>query len=199
LASEGLAALGVALAVAALGLPLGWLWATLAPHVQVVMTPNGPFHVDAEPEGYIGAEGWYVLIAFVVGLLTAVAIWLVVRSRRGPAVLAGLALGSVVAGVLMAWLGHRIGLANYERLLHTASVGTRFERPVDLRTKLVSPTRVQGAVLVQAIAAVAMYSLMTAFSNYPSLRRVSSDWSVLPAHPMAPAPPATAVGAQPPA
>jgi hypothetical protein len=211
---EVLTALGVAAAVAALGAPLGLLWSQLSPRVRLVMTESGPAFAESNPEGYVAGESVYLLLALAMGVLSAIAVWLLIRRRRGPVVLAGLATGSFAGALLMSWLGHRIGLAEYERLLHGAPVGTRFERPV----KLLS----DGAVAVQAIAAVGLYTLMAGFYATPSLRPepgawyphgwapasetapapdakrsggsapapVSSGWSAPPDHPAEPAPPA---------
>jgi uncharacterized protein DUF2567 len=164
-------ALVVALVVAALGLPLGWLWARISPHVVLEMTAEGPSFTEPNPEGYVGGESVYLLIGVGLGILSAIVVWLLLRNRRGPILLTGLALGCVVGAVLMAWLGHRIGLSEYERLLKQAPVGTRFEVPVKVRSsRLELPFVAQGAVLIQALIAVATYTVLAGFSATASLR-----------------------------
>lgn len=200
--AETLFAVAVAVVVAAFGFPLAWLWARVGPHVHLVMTENGPAFADTNQEAYVGGESTYVLLSIGAGVGFAIVAWLLVRRRRGPVVLVGLAVGAVVGGAVMAWFGHRIGLREYEHLLSDAPVGTRFDRPVQVRSmKLeLDPPRVQGAVLVQAIAAVAMYATIAGFYATPTLRPhrrvtappdgVSSGWSAPPAPPAAPVPPA---------
>jgi len=171
---ELLAALAVAVAVALSGLAMGPLWSAVAPHAQFVMTPYGPTTVESEPEQFVADDGWYVFLALGAGLLFAILVWLLLRRYRGVLVLAGLAVGCAAAGVLTAWLGHRIGLAHYLDLRAHAPVGTRFDRPVDVRTKYVGLwygflPRVQGAVLVQPVAASAVYCLLAAFHPTPDL------------------------------
>jgi hypothetical protein len=171
---ELLAGVAVAVIVALSGLPVGLLWSTVAPHAPFVMTPYGPTTVESEPEQFVADDGWYVFLSLGAGLVFAIAVWLLLRQYRGVLVLAGLAIGCAAAGVLMAWLGHHIGLAHYLDLRTHAPVGARFDRPVDVRTKYVGLwygflPRVQGAVLVQAVAASSVYCLLAAFHPTPDL------------------------------
>jgi hypothetical protein len=112
------------------------------------------------------------MMTAAVGILSAVVVWMLVRKRRGPIMLAGLAVGSVAGAVVMAWLGQRIGLSEYQRLLEEAPVGTRFEVPVKVRSAIIDlgGFRIQGAVLVQAMLAVAVYTLLAGFYQTVSLR-----------------------------
>ena len=63
------------LAVTPAGLPLGLLWRAVAPRVEFLMTEQVAITVQAEPEGFIADDGWYVLITLAVGVLAAVLIW----------------------------------------------------------------------------------------------------------------------------
>jgi hypothetical protein len=179
--SQAVWALAVAAIMAVLGAPLGWLWATVSPRVVLEMTSAGPSFTEPNPEGYVAGESLYVLICLGVGLISAIAVWLLVRRRRGPIVLVGLAAGSIAGALLMAWLGHKVGLAEYERLLNNASVGTRFEMPVKVRSTVVyhpvvlgvtvGVPLVRGAALVQAMIAVATYTALAGFSTTATLHR----------------------------
>lgn len=185
------AALSVAAVVALLGAPLALLWSAVAPHVTFVMTQYGPSTTDPEPEQFFADDGWYVLLGIGYGLLVGVLVWALLRRYRGPLMLAGLTVGAVVAGVLTAWLGHRIGLDEYHRLLSSAPVGERFNRPVDVRTRSVGLwfgflPRVQGLVLVPAIAAAAVYTLLAGFHPTPDLD--PADAGEVPATPAPPGP-----------
>jgi hypothetical protein len=169
-AIEALIAFGVAVALVGLSIPLAYLWAAISPHVVLEMTPNGPAYTQASPEQYIGGETIYYLITFCAGILSAFAVWLLTGKRRGPVLLAGLVVGSVVGATLMAWYGQRIGLDEYQRLLEEAPIGMRFEVPVKVRAAIIDPPRVQGAVLLQALLAVATYTLLAGFYSTASLR-----------------------------
>jgi hypothetical protein len=220
---ELLAALAVALGVAATGAPFGLLWRAVTPKVNVQMAADGPRLVDAEPEGYVAGDGSFVLLGLGFGVLLAAAVWLLVRRHRGPVVLLALVLGGVACGVLASWLGNVIGLDEYRRLLDQAEVGRRFQRPVAVQAKEVGlwfgvVPRVQGAVLVPALAAAALYTLLAAFHRASDLRDdgpeeeyaeegsgdggeqqpVSSGWSGSPAPVAAPAPPVPGPAAPPP-
>jgi hypothetical protein len=200
--AEAIWSLAVALAVAAFGAPLGLVWSVVTPKVEVVMTDTGPATVQTEPEGYVAGDGWYAFLAIAAGAALAVLVWLVVRRYRGAVMLAALAVGSVASGVIAAWLGHRIGLAEYLRLLEHAPVGRHFRRPVDVRSKEIGLwfgflPRVRGAVLLQAAAAVALYTLLAGFHRAPDLvddpadpdHAVSSGSTPPQAPPAVPGPP----------
>jgi hypothetical protein len=199
-----LIAIAVAVVLTALGLPLGLLWRAVAPKVEFVMTEAGAMTVQAEPEGFVAGDGWYLLITFTVGLLAAVAVWALVR-RRGPVMLLGLVAGCIAGGVLTAWLGHHIGYAHYRQLIAHAPVGTHFLRPPAVRSGNVGLwfgflPRVQGAVLVQAVAAAMAYLMLAAFHVEPDLNQPDAvSWeptdSTVP--PASPAPPGSDPAASP--
>jgi hypothetical protein len=173
---ESLIAFAVAVGLAALGLPLGLLWRAVTPKVEFVMTEAGATTTQAEPEGFVAGDGWYVLITFAVGLLAAIVVWALLRRRRGPLMLLGLVAGCIAGGALTAWLGHQIGYAHYRQLLVHAPVGAHFLRPPAVRSGSVGLwfgflPRVQGAVLVQAVAAAMAYLMLAAFHVEPDLRQ----------------------------
>ena len=213
-------AAAILLGVAALGAPLGLLWAAVAPTVQVRMTSDGALLADQQPEEFIAADGWFTLLGACFGVLAAVAVWLVVR-RRGPLPLVALTLGAVGAGLIAWWLGRHQGLEAYQRMLDSAPDGAVFGKPADLRAADVDvhygflPV-VRGVVLVPALAAAVTYALLAGWSRFPSLRPgqddyaaeplppgafgvpVSWDSTEPPAHPAAPARPAPGEAATPP-
>lgn len=166
----------VAVVVAALGAPLGWLWAAVAPDVPVQVVPGGVAPIGAQPEEFFAADGWFVLFGVVFGGLAAVAVWFLLRRHRGPVALAALTLGAIGAGLLAWWVGHRIGLSAYREQLRASAVGTELARPPDLRAKELGwwfgfIPRVQGSLLIPAAAAAIAYTMLAAWSRYPSLRR----------------------------
>jgi hypothetical protein len=172
IAIEIVTALAVAVVLTGLGAGLAYVWAAISPRVVLEMTADGPVYVEPNPEGYVAGESVYLMRTAALGVLSAVAVWLIARKRRGPIVLAGLAVGSVAGATLMAWLGHRIGLTEYQRLLTQAPVGTRFDVPVKVRSAIIELAhfKIQGAVLIQAMLAVAVYTLLAGFYSTVSLR-----------------------------
>ncbi|MEV8516620.1 DUF2567 domain-containing protein [Dactylosporangium sp. NPDC051484] len=172
---EVLSALVVAVVIAGLGAPFGLLWAMLAPNVELVQTQYGPYPVEGEPEGYWADDGWFILMSLAMGALIAVVAWLLLRRYRGPIVLAALVVGSAGASVLGAWLGNKVGWAHYIDLAESAPVGTHMFRPVKLRTGTSSLLFgfipwVRGTLLVQALAAGAVYTGLAGFHASPTLR-----------------------------
>jgi hypothetical protein len=112
--------------------------------------------------------------------------------------LVGLAVGSVAAAALMAWYGQRIGLDEYRRLLTEAPVGTRFEVPVRVRAAIVDLPRIQGAVLLQPLLAVATYTLLAGFYATASLRPERESARILPVGTLPPGAEAPDAGGGPP-
>jgi hypothetical protein len=172
--ADVLSALVTAAVIGVLGLGLGLLWRALAPTLPLRMAEPGLVYTSAEPEQLAAAEGWFVLLGLGFGVLVAVLAWVLLPSRRGPIQLAGVLVGTLIAGWVAWWLGHRIGLAEYEHLRAGAPLDTIVQRPPDLRAvKRLSffPYAVGGSLLVPALAAVVSYALMAAWSRWPSLRR----------------------------
>jgi hypothetical protein len=182
--AEIVTALVVAVVLTALGAGLAYLWAAISPRVVLEMTADGPVYTQPNPEGYVAGESVYLMMTAGVGVLAAVAVWMLARKRRGPIVLAGLAVGSVAGATLMAWLGHRIGLTEYQRLLTQAPVGTRFDVPVKVRSAIIElgHFKIQGAVLIQAMLAVALYTLLAGFYPTVSLRPERATVRFVPPH-----------------
>jgi hypothetical protein len=170
-----LVGLAVAVGLAVLGAPLGWLWSVLAPDVPLVKTEGGARLTEPQPEEFVAADGWFTLLGLGFGVLAAVAVWLLLRRHRGPLVLLGLAMGTVGAALVAWWLGGVIGgQDDFERLAASAPVGTPLSQPAELRAGGFEwmwgfvPT-LQGDVLLPAFGAVVTYTLLAGWSRYPSL------------------------------
>jgi hypothetical protein len=203
-----------AAAIVAAGVPFGLLWAAIAPDVPVAITDDGPVLGEPQPEQFIAADGWFALLGLAFGALAALAAWAFARRTRGPVVLLAVAVGTVVASLIAWWVGRRLGLAEYERLLDAAAAGQRLGKPGDLRGTEARwwPPMLRGDVLVPAFAAVGLYTLLAGWSRYPALRRPEPtasppepagpviNWGSppRPARTAAPAPPAPGAAAPPP-
>ncbi|MEU8085069.1 DUF2567 domain-containing protein [Micromonospora sp. NPDC049101] len=167
--------LGAVLALAVLGVPFGLLWAVLAPDTPVLKTAEGAIYADPQPEQPIAADGWFSLLGLGFGLLVAVALWFVLRRRRGPVGLLAAVLGALVAAPVAWQVGRRVGLATFDRLLATAPAGQAFTKPADLRAGGVDwlldvlPVP-HGNLLLPAFGAAVMYTLLAGWSRWPGLR-----------------------------
>ncbi|MEU7933898.1 DUF2567 domain-containing protein [Micromonospora echinofusca] len=200
-------ALLATLVTTVLGVPLGLLWAALAPDTPVLKVADGAIYAEPQPEQPVAADGWFSLLGLGFGVLVALALWFLLRRVRGPVGLLAAVFGAFGAG-LAAWqVGRRVGLAGYERLLESAPVGRAFEKPADLRAGGIDwvlgvlPVP-HGNLLLPAFGAAVAYTLLAGWSRWPSLRPerepdVSWGSAGTPAPPAAPEPPAPGAAAPP--
>ncbi|WP_323135724.1 DUF2567 domain-containing protein [Micromonospora peucetia] len=203
-------ALLAVLAATVLGVPLGLLWAALAPDTPVVKVADGAIYAEPQPEQPIAADGWFSLLGLGFGVLVALALWFLLRRVRGPVGLFAAVFGTFGAA-LVAWqVGRRMGLAGYERLLESAPVGQALSKPADLRAGGIDwvfgvlPLP-HGNLLLPAFGAAVTYTLLAGWSRWPSLRPerepgpVEFSWGSAgtPAPPAAPEPPAPGAAAPP--
>jgi hypothetical protein len=141
-------------ALAVVGTAVAPLWVHLAPRLAFrVDQPGRALPVIPEAEEYIGADGRFVFITLVVGLLAGLACWLVRRSR-GPLVLLALAVGGLLGAVITWRLGMRIGTGYQPADLQ--HVGRIVYQPLTLRAK--------SALVVEPVAAVLAYLLGVGFA-----------------------------------
>jgi hypothetical protein len=170
------AALGTFAVVAVSGLALGWLWTVVAPRLLVIKAEGGAFlYAETEPEQPIAGEGWFAIIGASAGVLFAVLAWVLLRRYRGLAVLLALTVGSIAAAVLAAWLGYRIGHAQFVAADQAAAVGDRINGPLVLAMTGGDPQdtwrwRPTGVLAVQALFAALTYTFLAGFSPYLDLR-----------------------------
>lgn len=169
------AAVVVAVVIAVSGAGVGWLWAELAPRVAVIKAEQGFLYADSEPEQAVAGDGWFTILGVLAGLLFAVAVWYVLRRYRGPLMVVALAVGSLAGAALAWWVGYKIGLDQFNQV-RGAAIGSRLDAPLGLRITNLSKdhlwTRVpNGVAAVQALVAVAVYSVFAGMSAYGDLRR----------------------------
>jgi hypothetical protein len=122
---------------AAAGLLAGLIWQLVAPRVLLQEVGTGAAQVlNAETRSFIGADGWFCVIAAIAGVATGITGYLAGIRRRGAAcagaVTTGLIGGAVAASFLMRWLGEQPGRAAYQSALAHSPAGTRFNAPLDL-------------------------------------------------------------------
>jgi hypothetical protein len=125
---------------AVVGLLGGLIWGELAPRVLLQEVGPGTAQIiNTESRAFFGGDVWFSGIAVVAGLLTGVLGYrFAVAPRDGaarPAVAAALILGALAGGLVMLWLGERIGLSAYNHHLAASPDGTRFGSPLALGAK----------------------------------------------------------------
>ncbi|GHB27426.1 hypothetical protein GCM10010331_12120 [Streptomyces xanthochromogenes] len=146
----------VAVAVTVAGVALGLLWLWLAPRVPLIADDKAVFLKDTEGEEAIGGDGTFILLALGLGALCAAAVFLF-RRKGGIALVAGLAIGSLLGSVLAWRLGIWLGPnQDVVAAAKAAGQGVTFDAPLKLDAK--------GALLAWPIAAMAVHlGLMALF------------------------------------
>ena len=114
-------ATGLALALAAAGVPAGLAWAALAPRADFRITDAGPEPVGSPSvELLVADDAAFVLVLAVLGALAGAAAWRL-RRRRGVATAVALAVGGSLAGGVAWQVGELLGPGPTEEQL--ADVG----------------------------------------------------------------------------
>lgn len=143
----------VAVGVAVVGLALGALWLWLAPRVPLVSDASAVYLKDTEGEQAIGIDGTFALLGLAFGAVTGLAVFLW-RRRGGVPLVVGLALGSLLGGVLAwrfgVWLGPTQNVAAHAKEL---GKGVVFDAPLELNAK--------GALLAWPLAALVVHLGLT--------------------------------------
>jgi hypothetical protein len=153
LRSDVVAGVVTAVVVVLLGAPAGLLWAHVAPHAALVLTPDGAGLVDPEDRSFLTADVVFAGITLVLGLVCGLVAYAVHRAH-GPAVVVGLLVGGLAAAWVAARTGAMVGRDSFTAALlavaHGAPAGAVRRGPLELRA-----TSVLVAWPVAALAVVA--------------------------------------------
>lgn len=106
-----------------LGAPAGLLWSAFAPHARISITAEGATFADGASEVFVAADGWFLGIGLVIGVLSGFLGWLVAR-RSGPFVVVGLAVGGLLAALVAAKVGMRVGQDELRTAAASGAAGT---------------------------------------------------------------------------
>ena len=143
--------------------------------MAVIKAEQGFLYADAEPEQAVAGDGWFAVLGAAAGLLFAVLAWSLLRRYRGPVMLIALTLGSLIGGMLAWWVGHKIGLAQFDQARQAAALGARLDAPLGLRITNLSRDHpwaplITGVAAIQALVAAATYTVLAGFSAHSDLR-----------------------------
>ena len=147
--------LATALPVCLLAGPIAVLWAHVVPHAGVVVDDFGDVLAAGRDNEFIRADGWFLVMALIVGALCGAVTWWF-AGGRSPGALVGLAGGSIFAAFAVARIGqqhnaHKLQLAS--RVRH-AGVTTALHEHY--------PPLAHGVLFAWAFAAVLVYGVLTA-------------------------------------
>jgi hypothetical protein len=116
-----------------LGVLSGVLWWWVVPPAQFTKLPRGGSMSEVELGKQFAADGFYVVIAAVVGVLAGLVLaWWRSRDLLLTSVL--LVVGSALAAALMAVTGHLLGPGPIRAALAAAKVGAKVPERLDVDT-----------------------------------------------------------------
>jgi hypothetical protein len=123
-----------------------WWWAT--PSMNYQINDSGQLAVlSSEPEQSIAADGWFAIIALLVGLASGFRAWWHTRGHE-PGVAAGLFLGGLLGSMTMLAVGGVVRPSTLEDAA-SAGAGTRLHAGLTVH----SP----GVLLLESVAALLVW------------------------------------------
>jgi hypothetical protein len=113
-----------------LGVLCGVLWSQVVTPAEFTKLADGGAMGEDDLGLRFGADGWFVAIGTTTGLVAGLVLaW----RARDPLVVSGLlVLGSVLAAVLMAVVGHLLGPPDPQAALEAAKVGVKVPEQLDV-------------------------------------------------------------------
>lgn len=152
----------VASTIGMVGIPIGWLWARLAPPQQAVITRDGtPTPVDLESWHSFDALVIFALLLLAAGVFLGALTWLL-RERRGPVIMLAAVAGSVLSG----WLGMLMGrafLGDQYAITEQPEIGDVIALAPEITTPWV--------IIVQPLAVALVYGLLAGWNGRDDLGR----------------------------
>lgn len=136
------------------GVAFGVIWWRLAPRVPLVVRPDRAVPQGVQPDGYLGADLAFAVLAVIAGVAIAVGL---VRMRREHllSVLVAALLSGAVGTVLMWVVGERLGSVDIEGLSATTTTDIVVDAPLRVTMPallLVWP--ITSAVIITVLAAL---------------------------------------------
>ncbi|WP_317494352.1 DUF2567 domain-containing protein [Haloechinothrix sp. LS1_15] len=157
-----LPAVSVLSMVGLIGIPLGWLWAQLAPPQRSQVLPDGSL-VPTELESWhqFDALVIFALFGLGAGIVIGVLVWLL-RERRGPVIMIAAVAGSLLAAWLASLMGEAFVGGMYE-ITEPPEVGDVVTEAPQLDTPWV--------LVAQPFATALTYGLLAAWNGTDDLGR----------------------------
>jgi hypothetical protein len=144
-----------ALAVGLVAAPIAVLWAHVVPHAGLVVVRGGGVVLGGQEDEFVRADGWFIIMTAIVGLLCGLVTWWL-TSGRDPGAVVGLAAGSIFAAFAVA----RIGAQHNTGRLHLDAAARRLGVTGPLHGHY--PPLAHGALFVWAFAALFAYAVLAA-------------------------------------
>jgi hypothetical protein len=121
-----------------LGILAGVVWSLVVTPAEFTRLPHGGQMGEDQLGRQFGADGWYVVIAVLTGLVAGVLLswW---RSTHVLATVAALVAGALVAAAAMSLTGHLLGPEKATTALDAAKLGSRVPEGLDVGLRPVWP------------------------------------------------------------
>ncbi|WP_343063816.1 DUF2567 domain-containing protein [Haloechinothrix aidingensis] len=157
-----LPALSVLSTVGLIGIPVGWIWAQLAPPQRVRVLSDGSL-VAPELESWhqFDALVIFALLCIAAGVIVGALVWML-RERRGPVAMIAAVCGSLLAAWLAGLMGEMFVAGMYE-VTGAPEVGDVVTRAPQPGTPLV--------LVAQPFATALTYGLLAAWNGTDDLGR----------------------------
>jgi hypothetical protein len=111
------------------GLALGVLWWRLAPRVPLVVRPGESYPQSYQPDGYLGADVSFAILAVIAGVAVTIGLLAMRREHLVSVLIAGLVAGGL--GSLAMWfVGGRLGSVDIEGLSATTTADVVVDAPL---------------------------------------------------------------------
>jgi hypothetical protein len=164
---------GVLLGSAIIGLLGGFVWNGVAPRAAYVVIGRGSADVvNPETTAFIASDATYCLIAVVGGLIIGIAGYQLAVRRYGPAAMAAVVVGSLIAGYVARLVGQHVDLSHFNNQLLTSRLGTILHAPPALGAE---PSVIMWpAIAVWTLAACIVPAIVLIFATLQG-RRSSSQ------------------------
>ena len=134
-----------------LGAPVGLLWSAFAPRVDVVLAGGNANLAMPGTSDFIAADGYFLFITVVAGVVGGLAAWALGR-RPSPGAVLGLAVGSLLAAVVAMNVGELVGAADVEDFVRSGQQG-----PLELTLRL----RAEEVLVGWPVGALVAYLVAT--------------------------------------
>jgi hypothetical protein len=156
----------VIVVLALLGVVLGFVWSAWSgPQQRAYVIGPGKLYPFDEVETMAAADGRYLVLVAVAGIVAGVAAWGALRAHRGPLVAAALAAGGLAGAALTWWIGYLSGGGTYDG--RTGSIIAHL--PLSLR--------MHGLLFLEPALALLGYGLLAAFAVRDDLGRPEAPGS----------------------
>jgi len=147
-------------ALAVLGAVLGWVWSAWSgPQQRAYVIAPGKLYPFDEVETMAGADGRYLVLVGLTGLVAGAVLYWWRRADRGPLLAVALGAGGLAGAALTWWIGYLTGGGTYDG------------RPKTVIPHLPLSLHMRGLLLIEPALAMLVYGMLAAFAASDDLGR----------------------------